>query len=683
MGKQELLTKRILAVLPRRFLYFAVFLLLVLTSCNALDSSGSVSRSEDTQNGAVGFINDSHSEEAIANAYLPEGVYGRLGYGSGYDSVFLRTKNQLVVHGALGLFVFDLGTANLVDFISYPGFPFLNSMKVTSDEKHLVTQSSNSIDIWLSDSFERVLTIPGFTRTPSSIRDFSLSNDGKLLAVSITEVGESVVSIWSLDTYEKLRENHTQDKTLQSLAFSPDGKLLVTGDTAGELHVMETQNFALVESHIVYPELVVRDISYSPDARFLAIVLRGQEEFVIVYDASDWTILNAHKVTGTDIFGISFTQDNAHLAMLDTFGELSFWDFLNREADGMLSQGFIGGANSLWANSYISDLLDGIPVLNLYSSENFSELGSFNTGVVDVMFLPEPNQLLAAYADGEIVIWNTETKERLHEFNTSLTQLTAISVNGSGDILFVAGLVDLDRTSTPVLRDSRLQMWSLEDFREIVTFDDLPDGGADELLRYDEHSQSFILGSYNEVHVFYPEQPEKNFWFSTGGSRNLAFLPDLGLLASASGNGAVRVKSIYETGSWPADYSPLVIFESSVDTPRSIALSPDGTLLAVGDWYGRISVWSLESGLRLYELNLHSESVDALYFTSDGELLISASFNGYFKVWSLATGHVLNEFKFSVFGGVISFSSNETFIAVGGPGMIDLISFETLLGEIR
>jgi WD40 repeat protein len=70
----------------------------------------------------------------------------------------------------------------------------------------------------------------------------------------------------------------------------------------------------------------------------------------------------------------------------------------------------------------------------------------------------------------------------------------------------------------------------------------------------------------------------------------------------------------------------------------SLAVSPDGRLLAAGTWVGTIVIWDLESGRQLKELKGQARGVIGLDFSPDGRILVSASLRGPMWVWEVASG---------------------------------------------
>jgi WD40 repeat protein len=79
----------------------------------------------------------------------------------------------------------------------------------------------------------------------------------------------------------------------------------------------------------------------------------------------------------------------------------------------------------------------------------------------------------------------------------------------------------------------------------------------------------------------------------------------------------------------------------SSSAPFSLALTPDGRLLAVGTWLGSVDLWNAETGVKQTELKGPTAVVTGLDFSPDGALLALSSRDGSTRLWDVATGQWL------------------------------------------
>ena len=78
------------------------------------------------------------------------------------------------------------------------------------------------------------------------------------------------------------------------------------------------------------------------------------------------------------------------------------------------------------------------------------------------------------------------------------------------------------------------------------------------------------------------------------------------------------------------------------DAILSLALSPDGKLLATGSYDQTIRIWDTATGQELQTLTGHNGGVFGLSFRPDGRVLASASSDRTVKLWDVATGQRLD-----------------------------------------
>ncbi len=127
---------------------------------------------------------------------------------------------------------------------------------------------------------------------------------------------------------------------------------------------------------------------------------------------------------------------------------------------------------------------------------------------------------------------------------------------------------------------------------------------------------------------------------SLGGHRlpilSLAVSPDGTLLASGDGdiNGAAGVVKLWDL----KQRRELATLPAHEQGAPSLAFAPNGRVLASASWSGIIRLWDVASRERLAVMNSHTSGVGRISFSPRGDLLASASNDRTVKLWDATSG---------------------------------------------
>jgi WD40 repeat protein len=108
------------------------------------------------------------------------------------------------------------------------------------------------------------------------------------------------------------------------------------------------------------------------------------------------------------------------------------------------------------------------------------------------------------------------------------------------------------------------------------------------------------------------------------------------------------------------------------NTSWALAVSPDGTQLAVDEGDNSITLRNVKTGEKLHTFIGHSDSVGGLAFSPNGEQLASASYDDTARLWNVKTGESLHVLKSHTYIDSITFSSNGELLATSSDNNITL-----------
>ena len=142
-----------------------------------------------------------------------------------------------------------------------------------------------AVRIWNAKTLERIIILHGHTRP---VADVAFSPDGRMLA---TVAADRIVRIWSVSRRERTVRGHLRKPSgfsfrhlatlrdhkdaIHSVAFSPDGKMMATGEVTGRVILWKTRGGVPKRTAVLPPPLTDRRkksaVAFSPDSRRLAV----------------------------------------------------------------------------------------------------------------------------------------------------------------------------------------------------------------------------------------------------------------------------------------------------------------------------------------------------------------------------------------------------------------------------
>ena len=177
---------------------------------------------------------------------------------------------------------------------------------------------SNDVLVWNPQTGTLVADLKGHT---GSIQDVAWSPDGRYLAAVGSDDG--MLWIWDTSTWQSF---HVIDSgvALQSVAFSPDSKLIAAGDNGGVIWLWKVASGALTKKLDSRSNQYLYSVAFSPDGTHL--VAGSGDNLGRVWDIESGTsplVLRGHT---NYVTSAAFSADGKLVATGDWNGEMRIWD---------------------------------------------------------------------------------------------------------------------------------------------------------------------------------------------------------------------------------------------------------------------------------------------------------------------------------------------------------------------
>ena len=528
-------------------------------------------------------------------------------------------------------------TAALTRVLGLPG-PVLG---FSPDQRTAVTVHGGTLRLWdAATGAPRGAPLQGHSAAVNSV---AFSPDGKTL-VSASE--DATLRRWDAASGAALGEPwRGHEARVWSVAFSPDGKTVASGgeDTTLRLWDAATGKAAGV---LAGHSSRVWSLAFSPDGRTLAS--GSDDRSIRLWDVASGEAHGAPLPGHAGVVSsVVFSPDGKLLASGGGDNTLRLWDVATGRPQG---DALRGHTSRVWSVAFSPDgrtLASGSEdqTVRLWDAATGAPRGAPLTGhksrVWRVAFSTDGASLLSASNDHTVIRWDAgqaPSGGMLFAASGSMEAAASgsMAAAASGGALRSVAVSPDGKTLASGGDDASVHLWNLNDgsprgapwlghAASVSSLAFSPDGATLASGSEDGSARLWNVAT---------GQPRGLPWRGPGGQVwAVAFCPDGKTLASASSDAEVR---LWDAASGQLRGAPL---HGHTQRVWSVAFSPDGKTLVSGSDDRTLRLWDVASGRPVgAALSGHSERVWSVAFSPDGKRVASASEDGSVRLWDASTG---------------------------------------------
>ena len=463
--------------------------------------------------------------------------------------------------------------------------------------------------------------------------------------------------------------------SILSVAFSPNGQLLATGDAKGEVRlwqVTDSEQLFTCKGHGGW----VKSVAFSPDGRTLA---SGSDDRTIkLWDTSTGQCRQTLQGHGNRLRSVSFSPDGQTLASGSDDKTLRLWDASTGQAlktlaeynRSLLSVAFSPDGQILASGSSDKTLR----LWNVNTGEALKPLLGHTRTIRSVAFSPDGRILASGSSDQTLKIWDVSTGQCLKTLSGHTSRVWSVAFNSAGQ---VASGSD----------DKTVRLWDVGTGQCLKT-----------LSGHTSRVWSVAFDSDDQIASGSDDQTVRLWNISTGqcietlqgytrSLRAVAFAPQRNAnsvdmrIASGGDDRTVRL--------WDGSTGQCIkALQGHTSRIWSVAFSPDGQTLASGSDDQTVRLWDVSTGQCLKILPDHTNWVRSVAFSPDGQTLASSSDDQTVKLWDVSTGQCLKTLQghtdwvwsvaFRPNGETLASGSNDRTVRLWD---VSTDQFQTLLGH--
>ena len=199
----------------------------------------------------------------------------------------------------------------------------------------LLFGATAEIKLWNLNTFELIRTLAAPDN--KSVNSLAFHPDGKLLASAGNDVGRGSVRIWDVDSGEVVWFVPPHNDSARSVVFTPDGKYFISSGWHGEIYMWDIKKTDEYQ-HVFekYHRNPVNAMAFSPDGK--KFVSAGKR--IVIWDTETWTFERELRdsVSTRNISSMVFTPDGNTLALGQSTGDTILMDTEHYEVTEILER---------------------------------------------------------------------------------------------------------------------------------------------------------------------------------------------------------------------------------------------------------------------------------------------------------------------------------------------------------
>jgi len=469
-----------------------------------------------------------------------------------------------------------------------------------------------------------------FVGHTSEVLSAAYSPDGKMIA---SGDDDGMLRLWDIATGETVHVFAGHESAINSLVFSPDGKTLLSGSYDQTIRLWDVASGQELRQFQDNPGFV-SSVAFSPDGK--TAVSSGPDGELILWNVADGSKITQFDEQGEVLYSAVFSPDGKSILVASGDRRLRLWDVASEELIRTFAghQGeVLSAAFSPDGKTFISGSEDG--TLRLWEVSSGRQLGSFighEDWIWSVAISPDGRTVVSSGQDQTVRLWDVATRQELRRFEGHQGEVNSVAFSPDGKSIITGSY------------DQTVRLWDVAPAQELRQFG-APNQASVKSIAFTPDGMAAVTSA---------EDGRLSIWDVPTGrlirSNSMTDDPNLisNVVVSADGSEAYFYTEAGELSTWDVgsgtEITRTIGFEAG--GPSQVAISPDGDQILYSTSYYSPTIvfyynWATGESR---DLEGHTANITSLAFSSDGKTALSGSRDRTIRQWDIATGQTIRVF---------------------------------------
>jgi WD40 repeat protein len=446
----------------------------------------------------------------------------------------------------------------------------------------------------------------------TQVNTLAFSPDSKYL---VTGSDDHTARIWQIETRQEIVRK-THDNRVNAVAFSPDGRAVVSGSSDGTAQVWEAATGFMISS--LAHEDDVYAVAFSPDGKY--VITGGYDRTARVWEIPRG--IEVARMTHDDwVNAVAFSPDGRYWISGSADRTVRVWEILEKKDVVRFTHNASVSVVAFSPNGKygISGSSDGVALL--WETETGKERGrlTHNDSISVVKFSGDGRYVVTGSYDGSVQVLDIETGKKFTPINHN-TPVYAIGFSQGGKYLLSASA------------DKIVKEWEIGTTKEVINEKRLDSNSSVNVVAFSSDGKYVVFGNDDgTVQVLELASGRVVPPMSHGLSvYAVTFSLDGKYVISGSADNTARI--------WERATGREVARMTHNDWVLAVAVHPNGQYVVSGSYDGTVRVWEIITGKEIGTL-YHDSYVISITFSLNGKYVVSGSADGTVRVLDVETGN--------------------------------------------